>query len=209
MGLFIAPQRLQPGQSGWYWMRNDFGGIILAATREELFRRVTDFRRANGLELGDPQGEWTRWVCEEWPDMCQKVPDLPGGPNYSPHASAQTSAQTTGNLGNRVADWLGRVYASQYIDAFVPETQARDRAKICRVCIRNDELKPCCGRNIGDTNQMSLLLRKGRGEGNDLGGCLSLGIDNRLAVHLPEELLPRDLQDAPATCWMRTEGQPQ
>jgi hypothetical protein len=209
MGTTIPPQRLQPGEGGWHWFPTPFGGKILAATREELWVKITDFRRANQLPLGNPQDEWTRWVCETWPDVCITTADLPGQPGYSPHASGQVSPQSAGSLGNRVSDWLSRVYATQYVDTLVPETQAAERAQICRLCIRNDELKPCCGRNIGDTNRLSLLLRAGRSQGNDLGGCLSLGIDNRLAVQLPADLLPKEFLDAPATCWLRTEGEPQ
>lgn len=209
MGLFFAPQYCQPGEQGWFWfdVGPNKGTRIKGATREELFRNITNYRRANYEDLGDPPNEWLRFVCESWPTMCQNLPDLPGEPNFIEHQTQATSAQSAGNLGNRVAAWLGEVHMRQYLDDFVPETLAQSRANICKACPKSDRVDTaCCGHSLADLERFSFALRRGRVQGQDLpGGCLALGCDTRVVINLPQRLLPKDIRDTPAHCWIRKE----
>ena len=173
-------------------------GVIVGLSVEDLVAKVTSYRRANLLPLGDVEQDIEAHVCAKWPDQCH------GSEGTMPSKADAARASGAGNLGARVAMWLVAAMqdgsAADHVDA---ETTL-GRAAICRECVA---MKPatlgCCGLSEADATRLVTLLRKGKTSTADLGGCEVMGFYCSVAVLLKRERLPSATGQLAPNCWMK------
>lgn len=167
------------------WDFKEQGRMLSAPTREKLIEKITSFRAANGYELGDVALEVDRWMAAKTGKPVQVV-----------EAPLKEQAKTW------LASTANKIAKSQ-ID-FVTNEQAENRASICRLCPKNQEVPTGCLGCEANQDRLIAILTHGRKQFKDLRTCGHFKFDNRLAVHLQTEGLVSDPSpNPPAPCWNR------
>lgn len=157
--------------------------------RDKLVKRITDYRVANAIPLGNVSQEVTEFNA----------------------AKTQTVIPTRKivSLRERVIKWLnGKLNVRpKYVD----DKEADRRASICVDCpqnIRNWTVGEKCGRCVENANRAAAIILQGRPQHRPLGACAVLDQQNKVSVWLndppPKGLAVND--QLPSFCWRRAEN---
>lgn len=177
----------------------DAGRVLVGDDYDSLITAIIDDRVKNRRPIGDPQKEYLAYVTAHWPHYS-------GSAAYVVKAGDPTNIQSTGNLRERVTQWLANRYSLRASgnETLLDETEAERRAQICQACPHNQEVPQDCPPCIKEVNRVSFVLREGRDTPTKVKACELMGHDNRAAVFLPEKMLAhRSQYKIPSNCWMR------
>ncbi len=189
-GGFHFPQKLRTGDIEY----------INASTKDELDKKILQFRSENGLDIGDPMSESDAYLCGKWPDFCEETGIQVA--DESPQAS----------LRKRTTNWRYNRYSeSQSDSSLVLQEVAESRAKICAGCPKNQPNTEGCAPCVKENNRVLFMLRGGNSVKTDppLGGCEVCGQDNQTAAFFPESRLKyanRWQDEFPDFCWLKKHG---
>lgn len=184
---------------GWVYTQSSTGTTIQARTWNELLRRVSNYRLANGIPL-DPEFEESigREICiqQGWESpVC--MDDMP-----PPVLKRQLGVMDMVNFLKVVRHWLFNN------PALVEPDEADRRAAICATCIHNVDAVGC----FGCTNIAGMIFDvvKDRATPHDeqLKNCQVCGCVNRAQVWVPKDTLDQGVSDRmrgefPAHCWKK------
>lgn len=184
---------------GRYFLDED-GTKFKAENWDFLARRVANYRRRAGKPAGDPEAEIMAQACARQPNLCAEENVGPSPPPSQPIVVRENA----GNLTKRVTKWLS-VVLTQFRGsklAKVDRSEAKRRAEICKHCPLQRALSEVCG-SCKRTRKgvVESILRSERRVNEELKGCLALGEDTSLSVHLS---LPATGDGSlPGHCWRR------
>lgn len=190
---------------GRYFLDED-GTKFKAENWDFLARRVANYRKKAGKPAGDPEAEIMAQACARQPNLCaeeDRGPSPPPSPAYQ-HPQPIVVRENAGNLTKRVTKWLS-VVLTQFRNstlAKVDRGEAKRRAQICAHCPLQRGLSEVCGScKRARKTVVESILRSERRVNEELKGCLILGEDTSLSVHLA---LPNTGNSSlPGHCWRR------
>jgi hypothetical protein len=177
------------------------GVKIEAPLKDELIRRVFEYRLRNGITIGDVEKDIDEAYCSRYPRFCTD----------DPHDRDPTKPRVSGeSMLNRVSRWAALMIRGMPRGgyALVTSAEAEDRAAICTNCSMNIAWRGGCGGCSGSTLQLLQqlkALRKTKRDGN-LAACAVTSAENSASVWIPLESNPlSDEQRAqlPAQCWRK------
>lgn len=183
---------IPPG--GWHYFDGD--AKLTAHTYDALIALVESFRAENHRPVGDVAGDVNSYICSNWPTFCHGV-DMVVVTSVRPQTAS-------GELMNDIQTWAKNILNIQRIKPFVLDSEAEERAKICRACPKNTNWRGGCSSCITATDRMSANVRQGRDTKSSavLGGCTVYRHDNRTAIFLDREMFEAS-NNAPANCWVK------
>ena len=169
------------------------GTIFRAESWNGVIKKVEDYRRRNNMPMGNAEEEVIAQACQRNPNLCseatgrQKVP--PKGLSLKDRALRWLS------------EWLKRKKSGQPV-SFVREEDARNRARVCAPCMKNQAMGNGCSACKQAFKGMREEVTEGRKLIDErLGGCDALGIELKTAIWLDEPAVPND--QLPAHCWRK------
>lgn len=197
----LSGGRLPPtnGIDKWHYPQGKI--VINASDREELTRRIFEFRLRNGIPIGNIEQDIDRYYCDRWPGFCteerrDRNPNAPWEPKES--------------MLNRVSRWAAATIHAMPKGgyALVTAAEAERRAAICVQCTKNTGWRGGCGGCSASTLQLLMQIKQLRKTTRDgsLTGCSVGGWENSSAAWLPPEALPvteEQRTTMPAACWRK------
>lgn len=173
------------------------GVRLTAATFEDLYTRIGEYRARHGVEAGDPRADVDNYVCGRWPHFCQPEKTEKAGTPYM-------------KISTRVGEWASKLIQKMPAGGFelVDTREAARRAEICRNCPFQESWRVHCTPCNASTDALLSTVRRMKKTGIDksLQGCGICGIDNPTSVWLGEDVLrPTDDLRAklPQNCWIK------
>ncbi len=202
----VPPAHAKSPFRGWSYPQDLADDIWITGTDyNDLVRQVTQFRIANNVPMGNPEGDIERYYCKYFPRSCHEL-----APNISVAEDAQPSPLRT--FQERIDNWIRIRYAlletpdpTQRLD-YADPLESERRAAICVQCPANARWHSSCAPCNVKTEQYSVIVRKNLKTSVDdrLFGCAAAEHDNRTAVHLaPKHLAHRKRYKLPKICWMK------
>lgn len=186
-------------QGGWRFPRfvdrpiADPNNLIRGGDLPDLIRRVTEFRVANGMDIGDLPALVEDFMCRVSNADC--VPLAPRKPGRKAR-------------GGDVARFLYAMTLWATKGGFVPQEEAEERAETCANCDRNQEIddSKICEGCFGFASRVLAIIgnRKTRVD-SALKFCNECGCANSIQAFVPMEILARvhRLEDFPDHCWKK------
>ena len=170
------------------------GMLLTGLSLEDLFAKIAAYRKAHGLEPGDPRAEFTERFCQANPGHCIGAPK-PVAKREAPRVALNT----------RILNWVERVVALASKTGYVEAPEAKRRAEICAACPRQKEWESkCagCAQSVRSIRRglIGRLAAKITGSGQ-LQGCDTLGEDTQISIWLNRE--PVNDSGLPDKCWRR------
>lgn len=178
------------------------GKVVLHAdTKDELIRRIFEYRLRNHLPPGDPDSDVSDYYCAKWPKFC--------APEPSDRDATQPRVRGESML-NSVSRWVStmvhRMPRGGY--SLVSSTEAESRAVICANCPKNITWKNGCSGCSATTLQLIQqlkALRKTTRDGN-LSACAVTSAENSSSIWLPADVNPLtddQRHQLPVQCWRK------
>lgn len=181
---------LYPKNGGHVFKESD-GTTHRADTWPGVIARVKLYRKRNNLPEGDPESEIYAQACQSNPSICSKE-------------TAETKRkQKEVSLKGRLLSWLSRKKQQKQL-SFVDKDVMDRRSKTCASCPQNQALTEGCSSCRAAVAAMREELLGDRKINARLNGCVILGHDCAVAVHLDEVRV--DEPDLPAHCWRKIGG---
>ena len=180
MGVVPPSSKASGSEEGWDFYQGEIW--FSAPTLELLVKKVTDYRIANSLPVGNPNQE----ILDFNAAKTRKV----------------TPMRFLPTLREKVVKWLeSRLKVKpKYVD----EAEADRRAAICSTC-PNNIIKwtegEKCKRCVENANRASAVILMGRKQHPTIGACKDLNQSNRVAVWLDEPKV--DDPSLPDFCWKK------
>lgn len=185
LGMEIVPPSSKGATEKRGWDFTQDGVWFAEYSRDELVRRVTDYRASNGIPLGDVEQEILEF-------------------NQSKTANVIPTRKIV-SLRERVIKWLeGKLREKP---KYVSDEEANRRASICVNCpmnVQNWTVGEKCGRCLENANRAAAVILMGRPQHRPLGACAALEQQNKVAVWLDD---PQKADASlPDFCWKRAEN---
>jgi hypothetical protein len=199
----VLTAMVMPG--GWHKPEVDRAGRqlrepIRADTFWDLIAAVTKFRADNLIPIGNVQHDVEEYICEKFPNSCVSrgataVVEIRVAP------PAVNPAQT---LTDNMIGWMDKRLNNHSVDRIVIDSEARQRAEVCRKCPMNVKWNTGCGTCVDAVGRLSTALRLGKDVpgGKRLFACRVLQHENRSAVWLDKSLVETS-PTLPGHCWAK------
>lgn len=198
----LGKGRMPPtdGESKWRYPQGSV--MIRADDREELTRRIFEYRLRNNIGTESIEEDVDRWYCDKYPSFC--FPSPRDGNPKAPWSSNESML-------HRVSRWVAAAIHKTPRGGYplVTSQVAEERATICAGCVMNIAWRGGCGGCSASTLQLLQQLKqlKKTKQDGSLRGCSIGGWENSTSVWLNPELMPvtTDQRDSmPAHCWRKT-----
>lgn len=167
----------------------DKQGVVHSADSwPALAKKLTEYRKQFGQELGQPLQEIFAQVCARAPHKCK-------GP-------VERSAGNSRPLNTRILSWAMGLLRSSDKQTLNKQESAHEVARRSGICSRCPHQSPWRSACKGCSAQVTKILTKLIGKAEpDLQGCAVLGEDTAYSVHLnqPATAVP----ELPGFCWRR------
>lgn len=158
-----------------------------------LFWTITEFRKRNGIPVGNVEEDVDHQHCSQYPGLCQNDPVVPqparGGPN----------------LNSRVLNWLAFQLSKLRHNGTVARPtidEAIARSNICIRCPRQQGLSLACSNCVEAVDGARKAFLGDKGSVNkSLLPCVTLGEDTQISIHIIQP--PSDESALPPNCWRR------
>jgi hypothetical protein len=177
--------------AGGFWFQDADGAKIFADTWAGVVARVIAYRARANYPPGNPEAEVTAQACKRNPGLCQET-------------DATYQAQLAkSSLKTRVLMWLSLLVQSKSSTPieFVPESEARERARSCAGCPFNLGLSEGCSSCRMALEEARRAIIGGRAWDARLSQCALLGEDLNTSVWMERQRLADDR--LPGHCWMK------
>lgn len=187
----LKEPRMKNPRGGWRW--TEFGKEVTANGPGDLAHRITNMRKANNVEVGDPHSDIARELAATDPWMVKYAP------------SGENAAQRNVDPFTKVVEqWTFEKLRTPA--KFIHKLDARNRVDICLKCPHNQPIQH-------ETEEESArywrsLMIASRGEcmiTDGLRACAHHKHDNRLAAYI-EDPHPAmrccGEKDSPSHCWI-------
>ena len=181
---------IPPG--GWQYPEGE--NTVRGDTHEDLIAKLTAYRIANQIVLGNPEQDIERYVCQQFPSYCGTDSNQLPPPRTAPRTFRE-----------RVTSWAANRY--QYAGGIELEDEetAEARAQVCVNCPSNQEWRAGCPPCIAATERTLLVINQNRKTKTVVLGCAIAGHENQTACYLPPKHLKHKnqyLSQLPPRCWM-------
>lgn len=158
-----------------------------------LFWVITEFRKRNGIPVGNVEEDVDAQHCAQYPGLCQSDPVVP-----QPSRGGQ-------GLNARVLNWLMHQLSKLRQNGTYPRASldtAIARSNICVRCPRQQGLSTACSSCIEavDSTRKAFLGEKGS-VNKSLLPCVALGEDTQISIHLEQP--PVSDPSLPPNCWRK------
>ncbi len=177
------------------------GVKLEAINKEELIKRIFEYRVRANIPIGDIDRDISDYYCARWPTACHKEPSDYGH---------KVSVENTEPLLNRVSRFASLLLVRQPKGGFplIDRAEAITRAKTCAGCNANQPWRVGCKGCSNNTAVILAQLRKTASTPSDpqLNACRHAGWCCATAVWLPKqflELAPSQRTALPAHCWIK------
>jgi hypothetical protein len=202
---------MMPG--GWHYNEGTKMIVEEAESYVDLIEKLSRYRAANGMALGDPQGDIDRYICTAFPNMCGRKPAAPEEGVDPVELSYGKPLKKSPR--ERVMQWaVNRMQRSGQIE-FVDREVAEGRALVCRKCQArrqwNEPIEGCpgCQTYVEEAEAMLVKLRANKTTpviGIEGHCCDIAGHDLETAVWLEEPALRHRKNyegQFPWFCWLK------
>lgn len=192
---YLDVNEVPPG--GWKYEQPDTGAVFTATTLLQLIRKVATYRASNRLEMGDVEADVHEFICKTLPPnarvRCQQQGVVAGSDRTRKWSVADVNSYTK------------TVIETMRAGGTCSVEEANRRARICRDCPLNRDIRPCasCG------SKLALLPFKLMGATKtdfdaDLKSCDICGCYNKAKVWIPESRVAaeRTMHNYPSHCWL-------
>ena len=186
---------------GWRYKVPETGQDFDGSNPDELLQRLQYHYKATGYEQpSDLARKIEDYICDQHPDYC-------GGQPRATKTNTFTAFANTFHMvlqGTRtLASWL--VDGKERVEPKV----ANARGAVCVGCSENQEPQGCTSCNMGVLREAVRKIAGNRttDHGDALKACRVCGCDLKAKVHLPHDVLWRNMPHAqkeklPAHCWL-------
>lgn len=177
-------------KDGYIFIDKD-GTRIVGSNWKQVIVRLADYRKRNGMPLGDPEQEVHDQACERNPAFCSETTEQ------------QKQMVRVASLKGRVLGWLSGLTAGRekipllYVDA----AEAKRRADICAGCPLNVAVAEKCSSCKSALKAYRKNLLDGRAINARVNGCVILGEDLPVATNLDQ--IMSDNAELPDHCWRK------
>lgn len=124
--------------TGGYFFTEPDGTRHIANGPINCIKKITDYRRRNGLALGDPKAEFYRQHCERNPTHCFSKEPVPAG------GVAEALPVKPRSLKGGVLAWLMSMRRRKSDLRWVGADETRRRVDICLRCPKNQNISGTC-----------------------------------------------------------------
>lgn len=161
----------------------------------EVVAKLTAYRQANGIAVGDPDEEIFGWYCRKFPKYCEDSKVKRQFVRLARSAAGFASAMQAW-----IADTFSKVNSRKI--GYVSGTTLHERVAICTRCPKQKRWTlGCAGCEKSLMKIVGRMLRGTDSEGRDLAACAVLREETSVSVHL--DLKPVEDPRLPAKCWRR------
>ena len=174
-------------KDGHFYKEAD-GYIHRAGSWKRVIAMTQDYRRRNGLPMGDPEADVIAQACQRNPALCYE--------EY-PH---QREQRKKASVKGRVLAWLNRILARPERKYVSPE-EAQSRASICAGCPKNTKIAEGCSSCRAAIKEYRNKLVGNRPGDARIEACSELGEDLVVSTWLDEVRV--EAPEAPANCWRK------
>lgn len=122
---------------GYFFLESD-GSRHIANGPINCIRKITDYRKRNGMPPGDPKADFFRQHCERNPTHCFSAAEVP----HAGVAAVPTSKPRS--LKGSVLSWLMRMRGRRGDLRWVSDQETRRRVDICLRCPKNQNISGTC-----------------------------------------------------------------
>lgn len=158
-------------------------------------KKITDYRKRNGLALGDPRADFYRQHCERNPTHCFSPADVPAG------GVAQQNPSKPRSLKGSVLSWLMDLKRRHDL-RWVGEGETRARVDTCLRCPKNQNVSGTCSSCKAALGGLRSEILAGRTLVDErAAGCAALGEDIAISAMLDAPAVPPD--GLPGYCWRK------
>ncbi len=197
--MILGSGRIPPG--GWAFEVQP-GVKLEAINKEELIKRIFEYRVRNNIPIGDIERDISDFYCSRWPTACHKEP--------ADYGHKGQPVEHTEPMLNRVSRFASLLLVRQPKGGFplIERTQAIERAKVCAGCSANLPWRVGCRGCSNNTAVLLAQLRKTSATPHDpqLNACRHAGWCCATAVWFPKqflELSPSQKAALPVHCWAK------
>lgn len=176
----VVPPQAEGEPQGWRYPQEirDHKQWIEGSDYNGLITKVTKFRIANNISLGNPENDIDAYYCNRWPNYCAPTAGRLPPPRTQPRTFRE-----------RVTSWAANRYEHAGAIALVNQETADSRAAICAECPYNKTWREGCPPCIEQTDRTLVLIRQAKTTNPSIMGCIVSGQDNTTAAFLPEKFL--------------------
>lgn len=180
--------------TGGYFFVEPDGTRHTANGPVNCIRKITDYRKRNGLTPGDPRSEFYKQHCGRNPTHCFSPADVPAG------GVGEALPNKPRSLKGSVLSWLMGLRGRRGDLRWVSEAETRSRVDICLKCPKNQNVSGTCGSCKAALGGLRSEVLAGRRLVDERpAGCAALNIDLPVAAMLDEpSVAPEGL---PSYCW--------
>lgn len=180
-------------KDGYQFVEKD-GVRIVGPSWKAVIVRVTDYRKRNGLLMGNVDQEVHDFACEKNPAYCSEITEQ------------QKEMTRVASLKGRILGWLSGVVQARQKEknalTLVPEHVAAERAEICAGCPKNIAFSDGCSSCKAAVKEYRKAVIGNRTTKGRLNGCVILGEDLPVSINLDEARVPNE--ELPSNCWRKT-----
>lgn len=182
--------------AGGYIFRCPDGTLLRAVSWRALFKRVEEYRKVNGIAIGNVEAEVMEQACSRSPSICYE-----DGPATRPPPKNTTPAESLKAAGLR---WLSAVRARIETGdvPLVNEGLAAARADVCSRCPFSTVVGGGCSSCKSAVKGLAKDIRKGRPELP--GAFCSLLTQHNPSAAILDDPATRDAR-LPAHCWRKAQ----
>jgi len=165
------------------------GLVLRADTIDELKKKITELRIANGQPVGDPEGDIIKYYAEHYPAMVQN------GEREKPALNEKY---------RRWRDWVRYMWFAPP-KKLLTVKEAELRWEKCRDCPFNSAMDWATSPEAEEFDRRLFLLRQGKDVPDDVGFCTCHGADLGLLAFLdaPDKVSARkDPAVPPKDCFV-------
>lgn len=186
---------LYPSDGWWFRDANGTRHPVngSASGLNALINSVADYRKRNGMPMGDPHTEVTVQICSRQPGLCRDSQQVsPPGPFIK------------ADLGKKVLNWIQRMVGDKRAGNLrkISDQEALKRGEICARCPKQVGLPLTCGRCLDDIAKLRRALLDGKDPVHQgLGACSIFDDDLQTVIHFETGKAPNT--DIPDYCWRK------
>lgn len=182
--------------TGGYFFNEPDGTRHTANGPINCIKKITDYRKRNGLPIGDPKVEFFRQHCERNPTHCFSPTEVPAG------GVAEVPAGKPRSLKGSVLSWLMGKKRQKNDLRFVGEQETRRRVDICLRCPKNQNISGTCSSCKAALGGLRTEILGGKPLVDArAAGCAALHEDIPISAMLDDPAVEPD--GLPGHCWRR------
>jgi hypothetical protein len=174
-----------------YFFKDADGISIRADSWPGVIKRVENYRKRNGREVGDVEREVMAQACQRNPGLC------------TDENAAYKVEVSRASLKSRLLMWLAKRQQTLASNppTFVSEAEFKTRASTCAGCPLNQSLPEGCSSCRAAVNESRKAIIGGRFQDGRLNACSVLAEDLNSAAWTDE--VRQENPELPGHCWRK------